>query len=268
MSVVVTEHKLSPRIGVGNGATAEFLYIVSGTDDEVEVRQAIVDETEDSYNIALEGEFFIPRADIALEKIGHNLWSVTVTYATQTLTPIDEGEFEFDTGGGIQHVTQSRGTLRKYPSTAPDFGGAVGVTADGVEGADLVVPAFRFSETHRFLDAEVTEEFKLLLRSMTGKVNNAPFRGQQAGEVLFLGAAGRKSGRFGHWEIQFQFLASENEIDLTVGPLTGIDKGGWEYLWVRYEDQEDTENFAIVKRPVAVYIEEMYRSADFAGLGI
>ena len=50
--------------------------------------------------------------------------------------------------------------------------------------------------------------------------------------------------------------------------MTGIDKKGWEYLWVRYEDAEDAAANALVKKPTAAYVEKVYEEGDFAGLGI
>ena len=61
---------------------------------------------------------------------------------------------------------------------------------------------------------------------------------------------------------------AENYNGLTVGPITGISKKGWEYMWVRYADAEDAAAKAIVKKPVAVYIEKVYEEGSFAGLGI
>ena len=37
---------------------------------------------------------------------------------------------------------------------------------------------------------------------------------------------------------------------------------------MRYADQEDTGSHAIVKRPVAAYIERVYDEGNFSGLGI
>jgi len=86
-------------------------------------------------------------------------------------------------------------------------------------------------------------------------------------ECLFLGAAGAKRGS-GDWEITFRFAASPNVSNLTIGAITGIDKKGWEYLWVRYADQVDDGAKALVKRPVAAYIERVYEYGDFNLLGI
>jgi hypothetical protein len=51
-----------------------------------------------------------------------------------------------------------------------------------------------------------------------------------------------------------------------VGSITGIAKSGWDYLWVRYADAEDQK--VLVKQPIAVYVERVYESGNFAGLGI
>ena len=59
-----------------------------------------------------------------------------------------------------------------------------------------------------------------------------------------------------------------NKTGLTVGDITDIDKKGWEYMWVRYADAEDATAKAIVKKPVAVYVEKVYEEGDFSGLGI
>jgi len=69
---------------------------------------------------------------------------------------------------------------------------AIGVTDTGVEGVEIVVPVYNFSETHYLPDGQVTQGYKLTLFGLTGKVNNGSFRGFAAGEVLFLGASGSK----------------------------------------------------------------------------
>ena len=116
-------------------------------------------------------------------------------------------------------------------------------------------------------DAVVTPAYRGALFNLTGKVNNASFKGLAAGECLFLGASGSKRG-VDDWEIAFRFAASPNRTGITVGEITGIAKKGWEYMWVRYADAEDPAAKAIVKKPVAVYIEKVYEEGSFAGLGI
>ncbi len=50
--------------------------------------------------------------------------------------------------------------------------------------------------------------------------------------------------------------------------MTGINKRGWDYLWVRYADVEDPTAKMLVQRPMAVYVEQVYPYRDFSGLGI
>jgi hypothetical protein len=86
------------------------------------------------------------------------------------------------------------------------------------------------------------------------------------GERLQAWRRVRRGG--GDWEITFRFAASPNQTGLSVGSITGINKKGWEYLWVRYADAEDTGSGAIIKKPIAAYVERVYDDANFGALGI
>jgi hypothetical protein len=198
-----------------------------------------------------------------------------VTYAPlEYVDPPQAGDstFSFDTGGGTQHITQSIATLNKYISsgTPPDFKGAIGVTADNVEGVDITVPVYNFSETHYIDPDDVDDAYKGAIFNLTGKVNNAPFRGLAAGECLFLGASGSRRGRGADdpWEITYRFAGSPNRTGLSIGGISGINKKGWEYLWVRYQDTVDDLSNHLVKQPLAVYVEKVYEEGDFTTLGI
>jgi hypothetical protein len=79
---------------------------------------------------------------------------------------------------------------------------------------------------------------------------------------------GGLQARADDWEITFRFAASLYRTGIVVGEITGIAKKGWQYMWVRYADAEDDAAKAIVKKPVAVYVEKVYEEGDFAGLGI
>ena len=56
--------------------------------------------------------------------------------------------------------------------------------------------------------------------------------------------------------------------NLTIGDITGVDKKGWEYLWVRYTDSVNDTAKALVKKPIAAYVERVYEYGDFGLLGI
>jgi len=274
MSITVEELPDSRQWTTGANLSVEFSYQVRGTASDVNAKNAMLGEAPSSYQYLARQSSQIEPVVMDTANPDGCIWKGTVRYAraSQASEPPETGEstFSFDTGGGSQHVTQSISTVNKYaPSgkTAPDFKGAIGATHDSVEGVDITVPVYNFSETHYIPDAAVTGGYKATLFNLTGKTNNASWNGFAAGEVLFLGAAGSKRGD-DDWEITFRFAASPNKTGLSVGDITGIDKKGWQYMWVRYADAEDAAAKAIVKKPVAVYIEKVYEEGDFSGLGI
>ena len=123
----------------------------------------------------------------------------------------------FDTTGGTRHLNRSLETLSKTPATATDYGGAIEVDGEGnVNGVEVTMPTMTLSETHTFADAKVTSDYQKRLFTLTGTVNKATFRGFAAGEVLFLGASGQRSGDF--WDLTFKFAVSPRSA---VGTISG-----------------------------------------------
>jgi hypothetical protein len=266
--VEVLEKFESRQITTGSNPSVELRYAIRGTNDDIEARNALVAGSPVLYDPWGSGLVFLPRDQITVLPIGEELWDGIVRYGTIPAT--NESTFSFDTGGGTQHITQSRQTIASYAApglTAPNFRGAIGVTDDSVEGVDITVPVYQFAETHYKPDSLITLAYKATLFSLTGRTNSGAFKGFAAGEVLFLGAAGSKRG-LGDWEINYRFAASPNMTALVVGEITGIAKKGWEYLWVRYTQAEDTAAKALVKKPIAAYIERVYEAGDFSLLGI
>jgi len=280
MAFTVIERDTSRTITSGTKPTVELRYVVRGvgTDPAKEDDQEALEALEATAPPTFLG---LLRQDVRLEPISitdvsESIWDGEVSYAAANVggdPPQPEmgmSVFTFDTGGGMQRITQSRATVGVFPesgTTAPDFKGAIGVTADSVEGVDIVVPVYQFTETHVLPDTTVSDAYKHTLMIMTGTTNSAPFRGFSTGEVLFLGAAGSKRAD-GDWEITFRFAGSFNETGITVGSIIGINKNGWDYLWVRYEDKDDMGAQSIVKQPTAAYVERVYRVTSFASLGI
>jgi hypothetical protein len=259
--VTVEEKFESRRKTAGQSPNAELRYTVRGTDDDDAAMAAVQATAPPFFD-------YLWRETVSIEPVGPQLWEGIVRYGVIPATA--ESEFAFETGGGTQHITQSLATGNRYAQpgkTAPDFKGAVGVTADSVEGVDITIPVYHFSETHYLPGEFVTNAYKGILFGLTGRVNSAPFKGLAAGECLFLGASGSKRGG-GDWQITYRFAANPNVAELTVGDITGINKEGWQYLWVRYADAEDSAAKTLVKRPVAVYVEKVYEYGDLSLLGI
>lgn len=258
MAGTISEAATSRQFTLSRSSTRELTYNIVGTEDESEVESLIQGAAPSSYDgLVLDS--------IDAQPLGNGAWRGTARY-----NRVSGDEYTFDTGGGSDHITQSLETMGSYAPpgfTAPDFGGAIGVTEDKVEGVDRPAPKYEFSETHYFDDAAVTLSYKLALFNLTGKVNDATFKGFAAGECLFLGASGSSRGD-GQWAITFRFACQPNQTGLEVGDITGIDKRGWDYLWIRYGSFADSVAHALVQRPIAVYVERVFHDGDFSGLGI
>jgi hypothetical protein len=249
----------SGRATSADSETEELHYIVTGEDDESDVIALVAITAPTTIGPMV-------RMSIDVTPLGNDVWDCVVAYEGKP----DETQWTFETGGATAHITQSLQTIARHAAagqTAPDFNGAIGVNGDSIDGTDITVPTYNFTETRKMLASAVTGAYKLALFNCTGKTNNATFKGFAAGEVLFLGASGSKTGSQ-HWEIAFKFAASPNVTSLSVGNITVAAKKGWEYLWVRFRDENDGAANALVKRPAAAYVERVYESADFSTLGI
>ena len=264
MPLTITENYLSRSFSIGRQCNREIIYDITGGDptdstEEDAVRALVVATAPPVYW----GRII---ETINPQVVGPGLWKATVKYVTW------ETEFTFDTTGGSQHMTQSLATIASYAPpgmTAPDFGGAIGVSDDSVAGVDVpnTAGAFLWSETYRIEDANITNAYKLSLFALSPSMNIATFRFCNAGEALFLGCTGTKRGD-DLWALTFRFAGSPNLSGVTYGTITGISKLGWDYLWFRYADFADTSAYALVKRPIAAYVERVVQPCDFSLLEI
>lgn len=272
MAVTIEEVMASREITSGNSPAVTLKYIVRGTAISSGVLALAESTAPAEYNgqerqtVRIEPEFVDEAANTGI-------WNVTASYGpprTNSVMAAGESQYSFDTGGGTQHITQAKAqqVFAVSGTTAPEYNKAIGVTRDSVEGVDIVVPVYNWSETHVLDDETVTEAYKITLFNLTGRTNNATFRGFAAGEVLFLGASGT-SRSDGKWEITFKFAASPNRTD--IGDIPGItvtSKTGWQYLWVEYSSEEDPTSHRMTQKPLTASVATVYDSGDFSGLGI
>jgi hypothetical protein len=265
VSITVEEKYLGRQLVVepeAGSATVE--YLIQGTDDDAAASAALLETAPAYWNN-------LPRTSIDIKQVSNTIWDGVANYGYKAKQPNDDSNYSFETGGGTQHITQSLSTIQRYaPSgkTAPDFKGAICVDNNSVNGCDIVVPVYTWTDVYILDNTLVTDSYKTILKNLTGKVNNATWKGNAAGEVLFMGASGSKRGNYGDWEIAFKFAASPNVTGKTIGDITGIAKKGWEYLWIRYEDADDTGAKVLIKKPSSVHIEQVYETGAFSGLGI
>ena len=270
MPITVEEKVDSREVATGDNASAVLRYLIRGTASDTDAKNALADEAPDIYEGLVRTSREVSPVFVDINHSGTCIWDGAARYGLWQQPATGESEFSFDTGGGTQHITQSLETVNAYaPSgkTAPDNKQAIGWTPQGLEGVDITVPVYQFTETHYKDDADVTPSYKGDLFWLTGRVNDAAFKGFATGEVIFLGASGSKRSE-SDWAITYRFAASPNLADLTIGEITGIAKSGWDYLWIRYKDMDDEDAKAQVKVPMAVYVERVYRRGDFSGLAI
>ncbi|TXH48565.1 MAG: hypothetical protein E6Q97_24470 [Desulfurellales bacterium] len=211
-----------------------------------------------------------------VDEVYPGIWDATVTWITQTRKDekdeqekeeeVGSVEVSFDTTGGTIHRTQGIGDTRIYGPDAPDNHGAIGLTDDGVEGVDVPAPALSWTETHVFPKTAISWSYVKTLRALTGRTNDATFRGQAAGEVRYLGTTGQPQGS--KYVLTFKFESSENATGLEIDAITGIEKKGWEYLWVRYQTVKDAVAKMLTKKPVGVYVQQVSEQGDFSLLRI
>jgi hypothetical protein len=262
----------------GKNATSTYTksYKIFGTKDDVELHAAINSRLSSSeYGWQYPG---VPDAQLWVEQysvsyLGDDAWQLTVNYEKKGAEPTTENPLKrsrsFDTTGGTQHITQASAE-RKYGTDAPAQQNAIAVDENGVNGVDIVVPQLQWTETYDVPNAYVTNGYIRGVAAVTGTTNNSSFRGFEAGEVLFIGCSGSQEwddqkGR-GPWSLSYRFVASKNVTNETVGSITGIEKKGHEYLWVRYESAASSNT--LIKQPKHVYVNKVYKETNFADLGI
>jgi hypothetical protein len=264
------------RRGKKATSTMTKSYKLFGTANDVEVHAAVNQQISTvgygwQYPGVTGAQLWAESYSIAF--LGDNAWQVTIAYEKtgaepETSDPLKRAR-SFDTTGGTKHMTQADGE-RKYGTNAPDQQKAIGVDSNGVNGVDVITPALQWQETYDVPAAYVTSEWIRAVAGITGTTNSDAFRGFEAGEVLFVGCSGSHEwdDQKGHgpWSLSFKFVASRNVTGETIGSISGIEKKGHEYLWVRYEDA--VEGSSLLKKPKAVYVNRVYKESSFAGLGI
>lgn len=259
MAITLYERFTSRETEISKDASITTRWLVTGSDDDADIDAFLDVNLPTTYRT-------LRRQKYHYAQIGLELWEVECPYVWDSSV---DPTFSFDTTGNTAHITQSLQTQGVYVPpgrSAPDFGGAIGVTKDSVEGVDIVIPGYAWTETYTI--EEITDSYKALLKRMTGRFNNAVFRTWEAGEVLFLGARGQKNGYLDPWEITFHFAGSDNVTSLVQNGITIAAKRGWDYLWFRYADFKDDAAAMLVKRPIAAVVEQVYYPDDFSLLGI
>lgn len=205
------------------------------------------------------------------EEVQPGVWKCHVTYSSVNYT------FAFDLGGKEETVYQSLESFAGYPApgcVAPDFKGAIGVDDHAVHGCHIFVPTCTWTESLEVPAIDITGRYKRTIYNLIGRTNDQPFRGLDSGEVLFRGCSGSLSTSNPlYFSLQFKFAYEPNRTvadgnPITVGPVTNVEKEGWEYLWCFFKTTRDTTANCTKREIQAVYIERVYDPGGFEDLNI
>lgn len=259
----------------------ELIYVItSGTGGDAVTQEAalaaLTNATAPELTI---GTHTVTKLSVTVHRVNGNTFTGTVRYGFSSGRHIfDTGEStrSFSTMGETIHIDNSIATVQTYGEYW-DVDGLINVRfkkntdptisaeylIESIDGVDIVVPVFSFSETHWKVAEDVDDAYMMTVMELTGKVNDNTFRGFAAGEVLFLGAELDQRKVRGDYEIKYHFSVKKNKTNLSVGSITGIAKKGWEYLWIIKD--EDTEGNPYIS---SVSVEQVYEYGNFAGLNI
>ena len=259
MAITVTQTFDSPT--AWSQATGELKFLIDGTSDPSDALAALVAEAPDPHEGLAVHE---PR--IAYHSPDSFLGFVTY----KTLTTL----YRFSTGGQTEHITHSITTRAKYAATgtAADYKRAIGVTEGGVEGCDVYIGFYQWTETRVLTLAQLTAAYIKKLAVLTTKVNNATYTDAKGiahdeGEAIFLGARCTIPVA-GLAEVEYEFIHKANQSGQTIGDITGIAWYGWDHVWVKFVPNEDGTgvNKTQVMVPKFVYTEKVYQAGDFSDL--
>lgn len=283
MTTIIEEGEFSGDAEIGESASGVKLYYAfDDAGDEVAAHAAVVAASPIVYR-------GMPRRGSSIKRLtrfaGNVVYEVPVRYAFELnqVTPSDptgqtSGLAQFDSTltfnlvGGTTHITQALETTSHVPSgeTVVDIKRTIGLDlkTGQVRGLDVFAPVLDFTRTAQFPNHVVTDAYIDDLYTLTGRTNNASFKGRAAGEILFKGARGSKRGQE-MWEIAFEFAYSPNEIAISIGNgITVAEKKGWEYLDILYKDGTDSIGGKLIQIPAQANIHKVFKDGDFSKLKI
>ena len=266
MAITVQE-KFGRRL---SGRSAEKLYQISGTEDPAAAYDAMIAEAPET----LDGKVLDEDASDVDELEGISAFIGVARYTRPSFARLDVNEERrsFQATARSIHVTHSLATVSSYApatETAPDHGGAINVTPDGVAGVDIDKGSSTEIITHRMDVADLTAAWRAAVAdALDGTYNSGAFRDYAAGELhLTQVSVPEYTDDDSEVDVTFTFQVSPNATGLVVGTITGISKLGWHYLWVLYRNKDDGSG-NLVKDPAAAYVEQVYVPFDYTTLGL
>lgn len=270
MSATAVEQANSREV---SGTSGRIGYVVTGAATEGEARTAVLAAAPATF-----GGLYLREARATVSDDAAGTWIGDATYGTPggakvlsagevTISGTPGGDFQvrrcsatlsgdlilaclMASGfGRTTHVTHGFELLGAYAppgETAPNFGGAINVSSQGVEGVDVPPGALN--------SAAVTFTVNGLVLALG------------VGECLFRGLSFQNRAD-GLWECAWDFSVMQGWTNLTIDTITGVTMPAWSYLWTFYEEKEDGVAKTLTRRAKAVYVHRIYDAIVFSELG-
>lgn len=183
-------------------------------------------------------------------------------------------QLHFSTRGGREKRITSRDTTRYNADgegPAPDFNHGIGYNNGIFQGVDIVVPKMGFSIEADLMASEFGPAQVAYMHNITGSVNLQPMWIFPKGAVLFIGVTGNshreynaETGVYDLWfRVSFEFEAAP-PYSGNIAPFTNIVKEGMQYFWTMHADRKDATSGITIPKPIAGYVETVYKYADFS----
>ena len=254
----------------GNIKSHTETYTVFGTLDEMEALLAVAEHAPAEYH-------GFAQTELRVSEQTPQYIEIQVTYGANNTSggsssddeDDDALEVSFDCSTGSIHITHG---LSEKVWKGESAGGAIGWNGkhgDDIEisGVDVPIAQSRKSFTKYMRASEVNSSaFEKKINVLTAKVNSKPFKGYEAGEVMFLGCTyTAKEGSDEKVAVTFNFQIQPNETRI-VGD-TKVTKSGFEHCWANSETvAEKGQAPKIVTK--GVYTNKVINSEDFGKLGL
>lgn len=270
---------------MGGQDRMDYEWVVRHTDTESGALAIVVEESDETKTVDMgDEEKTLHRLGYSnVDQVGADSWVITVTYGPEELKKSEAGTVRvtYDTAGGTAKVFQAIETVEVYAAdggTEPDFFNTINNDGENIEGVDVPTPVFKLTVRVTFEADDLPEPGDVF--SLTGKTNEAEFSVRDtvkdrtytfnSGEALFLGGTESEATPDGLVDVTYAFDCLPSVENITVGSISGIDKKGWEYLWVRYEKKEEGTGASkiLVNRPKFVVVQKVAYEGDFDVLQI
>lgn len=298
--------------GHGNFIRTEIHYVLKS--DTATNEESAVEHIRSNVPYYVNG---IPLSSIVVdERANDKFFKITAQYARDTTVLVtgstsDSSTLSFDCSSGSQHIVRAYSQRRAYgPKDAKNLIGWNGKAGEDIEvnGVDVTTPEIRVTFTKVMqLSSLRGNSFMRKIVALTGKVNNATWKGWNKGEAKFLGCSnnipvkGREDVNVTfNFEIRLNervFVNTDGTItvddDTNVEPFTDVVeyitesdhinisggtffKAGHEYIWGMNESEivmrgTGTESIVDERNNITIkglYISEVCKYADFSQLGL